>query len=81
MKSTIEEVAGLLSLGYTTNEITRIYNIPVSLVEDIIQQAEQFNDTVLQPYTDEIVNDMAKYYGEDSHVVHPYGEPDPASWD
>ncbi len=81
MKSMIEEVAELLNLGYTSHEITRIFQIPVYMAEDIIQQAEQLNDTVFQPYTDEIVDEMAVYYGEDSHVVHPYGEPDPGSWD
>ena len=81
MKSMIEEVAELLNLGYSAHEITRIFHIPVSVAEDIIQQAEQLNDTVFQPYTDEIVDEMAAYYGEDSHVVHPYGEPDPGSWD
>ena len=81
MKSMIEEVAGLLTLGYSAHEIIRIFHIPVSQADDIILQAEQFNDTVYVPYTDEIVDEMAEYYGEDVHVVHPYGEPDPASWD
>ena len=81
MKSMIEEVAELLTLGYSAHEITRIFHIPVSVAEDIIQQAEQLNDTVYVPYTDEIVDEMAEYYGEDVHVLHPYGEPDPASWD
>ena len=65
MKSMIEEVAELLNLGYTSHEITRIFHIPVSVAEDIIQQAEQLNDTVFQPYTDEIVDEMAAYYGEE----------------
>ena len=65
MKSMIEEVAELLNLGYTSHEITRIFHIPVSQAEDIIQQAEQLNDTVFQPYTDEIVDEMAEYYGEE----------------
>ena len=65
MKSMIEEVAELLNLGYTAHEITRIFHIPVSMAEDIIQQAEQLNDTVFQPYTDEIVDEMAAYYGEE----------------
>ena len=49
MKSMIEEVAELLNLGYSAHEITRIFHIPVSMAEDIIQQAEQLNDTVFQP--------------------------------
>lgn len=61
----IEEVAGLLSLGYSAHEITRIFQIPVSMADDIILQAEQLNDTVFQPYTDEIVDEMAAYYGEE----------------
>lgn len=65
MKSMIEEVAELLNLGYSAHEITRIFQIPVSQAEDIIQQAEQLNDTVYQPYTDEIVDEMAAYYGEE----------------
>ena len=39
MKSMIEEVAELLNLGYSAHEITRIFHIPVSVAEDIIQQA------------------------------------------
>lgn len=65
MKSMIEEVAELLTLGYSAHEITRIFQIPVSMAEDIIQQAEQLNDTVYVPYTDEIVDEMAAYYGEE----------------
>ena len=65
MKSMIEEVAELLNLGYSAHEITRIFHIPVSVAEDIIQQAEQLNDTVYEPYTDEIVDEMAAYYGEE----------------
>ena len=65
MKSMIEEVAELLNLGYSAHEITRIFHIPVSVAEDIIQQAEQLNDTVFQPYTEEIVDEMAAYYGEE----------------
>ena len=65
MKSMIEEVAELLNLGYSAHEITRIFHIPVSVAEDIIQQAEQLNDTVFQPYTDEIVDEMAAYNGEE----------------
>ena len=65
MKSMIEEVAECLKLGYTTHEITRIFQIPVSLADDIILQAEQYNDTVYEPYTDEIVDEMATYYGEE----------------
>lgn len=65
MKSMIEEVAELLSLGYTAHEIIRIFQIPVSLADDIILQAEQLNDTVYEPYTDEVVDEMATYYGEE----------------
>jgi hypothetical protein len=35
----------------------------------------------MESYTEEIVDDMAAFYGEDeSYVVYPHGEPDPASW-
>jgi len=65
MMNMIEEVAECLKLGYTAHEITRIFQLPVSMVDDIIIQDEQLNDTVYVPYTEEMVDEMATYYGEE----------------
>ena len=64
MKDTIEQAAAMLSLGYTEHEIIRIMHIPPSMAEDLIQKAEQWNDQEFVPYTEEVVDDMAGYYGE-----------------
>lgn len=90
MKALIENAAEMLSLGYTDHEIVRILRIPASQANDLIEAAEAWNYNadmemghLTEPYTEEIVDDMAAFYGEDReemHVVHPYGESDPACW-
>jgi len=64
MKDTIEQVAAMLSLGYTEHEIVRILHVPPSMAEDLIQQAEQWNDEEFVPWTDDVVDDMATRYEE-----------------
>lgn len=64
MKATIENAAEMLSLGYTEHEVIRILRIPASMAEDLIQKAEQWNDQEFVPYTEEVVDEMADYYGE-----------------
>ena len=63
MKATIESAAEMLSLGYTEHEIVRILHVPPSMAEDLIQKAEQWNDTTFTPYTESDIDDMADYYG------------------
>ena len=63
MKATIESAAEMLSLGYTEHEIVRILHVPPSMAEDLIQKAEQWNDTTFVPYTESDIDDMADYYG------------------
>jgi len=65
MKDSIEQAAAMLSLGYTEHEIIRIMHIPPSMAEDLIQKAEQWNDQEFVPYTEEVVDEMAGYYGEE----------------
>ena len=65
MKATIEHAAEMLSLGYTEHEIVRILHVPPSMAEDLIQKAEQWNDTTFVPYTEKDIDDMADYYGEE----------------
>jgi len=64
MKATIENAAEMLSLGYTEHEIVRIMRVPPSMAEDLIQKAEQWNDQEFVPYTEEEVDDMARYFEE-----------------
>ena len=64
MIDTIEQAAAMLSLGYTEHEIVRIMHIPPSTAEDLIQKAEQWNDQEFVPYTEEEVDDMARYFEE-----------------
>ena len=64
MKATIEQAAAMLSLGYTEHEIVRILHIPPSMAEELIQKAEQWNDQEFVPYTEEEVDDMARYFEE-----------------
>lgn len=64
MKATIESAAEMLSLGYTEHEIVRILHVPPSMAEDLIQKAEQWNDTTFVSYTEKEVDDMASYFGE-----------------
>ena len=63
IKATIEQAAEMLSLGYTEHEIVRILHVPPSMAEDLIQKAEQWNDTTFVPYTEKDIDDMADYYG------------------
>ncbi len=63
MKDLIEKAAEMLTLGYTEHEIARILHIPPSMAEELIQKAEQWNDTTFVPYTDSDVDDMADYFG------------------
>ena len=63
MKDLIEKAAEMLTLGYTDHEIVRIMHIPPSMAEELIQKAEQWNDTTFVPYTDSDVDDMADYFG------------------
>ena len=63
MKDNIEQAAAMLSLGYTEHEIIRIMRVPPSMAEELIQKAEQWNDQEFVPYTDDIVDEMAEYFG------------------
>ena len=65
MKATIESAAEMLSLGYTEHEIVRILHVPPSMAEDLIQKAEQWNDTIFVPYTEKEVDEMAEYFESD----------------
>ena len=79
----------MMCLGYTDHEIIRILRVSPSQANELIIAAEDWNYEIdmqnrqgMESYTEEIVDDMAAFYGEDDevHVVHPHGEPDPASW-
>ena len=63
IKATIEKAAEMLGLGYTEHEIVRILHVPPSMAEDLIQKAEQWNDTTFVPYTESDIDDMASYFG------------------
>lgn len=65
MRDSIEQAAAMLSLGYTEHEIVRIMRIPPSMADSLIQQAEQWNDQEFVPYTEEVVDEMADYFGEE----------------
>ena len=66
MKATIENAAEMLSLGYTEHEVIRILRIPANMAEDLINQAEMWNDEYgAQQYTDDDLQQMAEYYGEE----------------
>jgi hypothetical protein len=64
MKDSIEQAAAMLTLGYTDHEIVRILRIPPSTADSFILQAEQWNDQEFVPYTEEEVDDMARYFEE-----------------
>ena len=64
MKATIENAAEMLSMGYSEHEIVRILHIPPSMAEDLIQKAEQWNDTTFVPYTEKEIDVMASYFEE-----------------
>ena len=85
----VGEAAEMMCLGYTDHEIIRILRVSPSQANELIIAAEDWNYEIdmqnrqgMESYTEEIVDDMAAFYGEDDevHVVHPHGEPDPASW-
>ena len=90
VKELIGEAAEMMRIGYTDHEIVRILRVPASQANDLIEAAEEWNYEFdmqdrqgMEAYTEEIVDDMAAFYGEDSeelHVVYPHGEPDPACW-
>ena len=63
MKTTIEQAAEMLSLGYTEHEVIRILRVPMKDVERLINLAEQWNDDTWTPMTDNIIDEMAEYYG------------------
>ena len=66
MKATIENAAEMLALGYTEHEVIRILRIPANMAEDLINQAEMWNDEYgAQQYTDDDLQQMAEYYGEE----------------
>jgi hypothetical protein len=87
-KELVGEAAEMMCLGYTDHEIIRILRVPASQANDLIIAAEDWNYEIdmqnrqgVESYTEEIVDDMAAFYGEDEgYVVYPHGEPDPASW-
>ena len=89
VKELVGEAAEMMCLGYTDHEIIRILRVSPSQANELIIAAEDWNYEIdmqnrqgMESYTEEIVDDMAAFYGEDDevHVVHPHGEPDPASW-
>ena len=62
----------MMCLGYTDHEIIRILRIPASQANDLIIAAEDWNYEIdmqnrqgMESYTEEIVDDMAAFYGED----------------
>lgn len=65
MKDLIEQAAEMLSMGYSDNEVIRILRVPVKDANALIEAAERWNDDTWVPMTDEIIDEMAAYYGED----------------
>ena len=72
MKALIGEAAEMMCLGYTDHEIVRILRIPASQANELIEAAEEWNYNVdmlnrnsTESYSEEIVDDMAAFYGED----------------
>lgn len=62
----------MMCLGYTDHEIVRILRIPASQANELIEAAEEWNYNVdmldrnsTESYSEEIVDDMAAFYGED----------------
>ena len=62
----------MMCLGYTDHEIVRILRIPASQANELIEAAEEWNYNVdminrnsIESYSEEIVDDMAAFYGED----------------
>ena len=72
VKALIGEAAEMMCLGYTDHEIVRILRIPASQANELIEAAEEWNYNVdmldrnsTESYSEEIVDDMAAFYGED----------------
>jgi hypothetical protein len=65
MKDLIEQAAEMLSMGYSDNEVIRILRVPVKDANALIEAAERWNDDTWVPMTDEIIDEMAAYYGEE----------------
>jgi hypothetical protein len=62
----IERIADMMSIGYTAHEIIRILGIPTNQAEELLEQAEMWNDTLAPtPYTEEYMEEVASYYGEE----------------
>ena len=56
----------MMSIGYTAHEIIRILGIPTNQAEELLEQAEMWNDTLAPtPYTEEYMEEVASYYGEE----------------
>jgi orotate phosphoribosyltransferase-like protein len=72
VKDLIEKAADMMSLGFTDHEIVRILRVPPSMAVDLLEAAEEWNYEVdmenrnsSESYTEETINDMASFYGED----------------
>jgi hypothetical protein len=65
MKDLIEQAAEMLSMGYSDHEVIRILGVPAKDAGGLIEAAERWNDDTWVPMTDEIIDEMAAYYGED----------------
>jgi orotate phosphoribosyltransferase-like protein len=72
VKDLIEKAADMMSIGYTDHEIVRILRVPPSMAGDLLEAAEEWNYEVdmenrnsSESYTEETINDMASFYGED----------------
>ena len=65
MKDLIEQAAEMISMGYSDNEVIRILRVPVKDANALIEAAERWNDDTWVPMTDEIIDEMAAYYGEE----------------
>jgi len=72
IQTLVGEAAEMMCLGYTDHEIIRILRVPASQANDLIIAAEDWNYEIdmqnrqgSESYTEEIVDDMAAFYGED----------------
>ena len=72
VKELIEKAAEMMCLGFTDHEIVRLLHIPASQANELIEAAEEWNYEVdmenrnsSESYTEETINDMAAFYGED----------------
>ena len=71
-KELVGEAAEMMCLGYTDHEIIRILRVSPSQANELIEAAEEWNYNVdminrnsIESYSEEIVDDMAAFYGED----------------